>query len=56
VANNQNEVRPYLIRLITTIACGVVVMVTAATWAWNRYGARLETAPPLPAGKPEIIR
>lgn len=56
MANNQNEVRPYLIRLVATIACGVVLMVSAATWAWHRYGARLETAPPLPPGKPEIIR
>lgn len=56
MANTPNEVRPYVIRMIATIACGLVLMVSAATWAWFEYGARLETAPPLPPGKPEMTR
>lgn len=51
-----SEVRPYLIRLIALILLGVALMVTAAVWAWNEYGVRLESAPPLPPGKPEIKR
>lgn len=51
-----NEVRPYLIRLVGLIVLGLVLMVSAAVFAWNRYGVRLETAPPLPPGKPEMNR
>lgn len=48
----QNEVRPYLIRLVSIILCGVVLMATVATWAYRTYGAKLDTAPPLPDGTP----
>lgn len=46
----------YLIRLVALIALGLVLMVSAAVFAWHRYGARLESAPPLPPGKPEMNR
>ncbi len=51
---SQSEVRPYLKRLIATILCGVILMATTAVWAWNRYGGKLETAPPLPEGTPPM--
>jgi hypothetical protein len=48
----QNEVRPYLVRLVSTIAVGILVMTSVATWAWHHYGKRLADAPPLPSGTP----
>jgi len=49
-----SEVRPYLKRLVLAILLGVVVMASTAVWAWNTYGTRLESAPPLPSGVPPI--
>lgn len=51
-----SEVRSYLKRLILSIVLGVIAMSTAAIWAYRTYGARLSEAPPLPAGKPPVVR
>lgn len=48
------EVRAYLKRLIISILVGIVLMSTTAVWAWNKYGARLKDAPPLPEGTPPM--
>ena len=50
----MSEVKPYLRRLIASIVVGIVLMATTAIWAWNKYGGKLETAPPLPSGTPPI--
>lgn len=54
MTDSPSEVRPYLKRLLISIAVGVVCMVTAVVWAWNTYGKRLESAPPLPPGSPPL--
>jgi hypothetical protein len=46
------EVRAYLKRLLLAIFLGIVIVGSTAVWAWNKYGKRLEDAPPLPAGEP----
>lgn len=48
------EVRAYLKRLIFAIVVGIVLMSSTAIWAWNKYGARLADAPPLPEGTPPL--
>lgn len=48
------EVRAYLKRLILSILVGVLLMSVTAIWAWNKYGARLKDAPPLPEGTPPM--
>ncbi len=49
-----SEVRAYLRRLLLLIGLGLLLMITAAVWAWHTYGKRLETAPPLPADTPPV--
>lgn len=49
-----SEVRPYLKRLLLTILVGMVVMASTAVWAYQTYGKKLETAPPLPSGTPPM--
>lgn len=49
-----SEVRPYLKRLFAAILLGILMMSAAAVWAWNTYGAKLESAPPLPSGTPPL--
>ncbi len=49
-----SEVRPYLKRLLLSIAIGVICMASAAVWSWKTYGKKLETAPPLPSGSPPL--
>ncbi len=53
-AKQPSEVRPYLKRLFAAIALGIVTMTIAAVWAWNTYGTKLESAPPLPSGTPPM--
>jgi hypothetical protein len=49
-----DEVRGYLRRLLLTIAAGVLLMATAAVWAYRTYGQKLDTAAPLPSGTPPM--
>lgn len=49
-----SEVRPYLKRLFAAILLGILMMSAAAVWAWNTYGGKLESAPPLPSGTPPL--
>jgi len=49
-----DEVRRYLRRLLLTLAVGVVLMATAAVWAYRTYGRKLDTAAPLPSGTPPM--
>lgn len=49
-----SEVQAYVRRLVALIFVGIVLMTSAAVWAWNTYGGRLETAPPLPEGTPPM--
>jgi hypothetical protein len=49
-----DEVRSYLRRLLLTIGVGVVLMATAAVWAYQTYGKKLDTRAPLPAGIPPM--
>jgi hypothetical protein len=49
-----SEVRPYLIRLVSLIIAGVILMASVAVYAWNTFGARLSEAPPLPPGTPPL--
>jgi len=49
-----DEVRHYLRRLLLSISIGVVLMATAAIWAYLTYGKRLETRAPLPKGAPPM--
>jgi len=49
-----DEVKRYVRRLLLTISIGVVLMATAATWAYRTYGKKLETTAPLPAGTPPM--
>jgi|GEM_PF-2225240 len=49
-----DEVRRYLRRLLLTLAVGVVLMATAAVWAYRTYGQKLDTAAPLPSGTPPM--
>jgi hypothetical protein len=48
----MSEVRPYLKRLLAVIFVGIVMMASTAWFAWNKYGQRLKTAPPLPEPAP----
>lgn len=48
------EVRAYLKRLLLSILVGILLMSSTAIWAWNKYGARLKDAPPLPEGTPPM--
>lgn len=50
----NDEVKSYVRRLLITIAVGVVLMASAATWAFLTYGKKLETRAPLPAGTPPM--
>lgn len=50
----MSEVKPYLKRLVAFIVVGIVLMAATAVWAWNKYGSKLEDAPPLPSGTPPI--
>lgn len=50
----MSEVRTYLRKLLIAIFCGIALMATTAIWAWNKYGAKLENAPPLPSGIPPM--
>lgn len=46
------EVRSYLRRLLITISVGIILMASAAVWAYQTYGKKLDTAPPLPPAPP----
>lgn len=48
------EVRAYLRRLLLAIAIGIACMVATVVWAYQTYGTRLESAPPLPEGSPPL--
>lgn len=48
------EVRPYVVRLVLLVICGVMVMAGVAFWAWMTYGEKLENRPALPEGKPPL--
>jgi len=50
----SDEVRNYLRRLLILIAIGVVLMASAAIWAYRTYGQKLDSAAPLPTGTPPI--
>jgi hypothetical protein len=52
--SGASEVRPYLRRLLLSIAVGIVVMATTAVLAYRAYGGRLADAPPLPSGSPPL--
>lgn len=49
-----SEVKAYLRKLLTAIFIGIVLMATTATIAWNKYGKKLDQAPPLPSGTPPL--
>lgn len=53
-SRSVSEVRSYVRKLVALIVVGVILMTSAAVWAWNVYGKRLETAPPLPEGAPPV--
>jgi hypothetical protein len=42
----DREVASYLRRLIAFLVLGLVVMATAAIWAWSRYGPKSGAANP----------
>jgi len=48
----MSEVRPYLKRLLAVIFVGIVMMASTAFFAWNKYGQKLRSAPPLPEPAP----
>ena len=48
------QVRPYLRRLLSAMLLGVIIMASTAIWAWNKYGKKLQDAPPLPEGVPPM--
>lgn len=50
----ESEVRSYVRRLILSIFVGIVLMTSSAIWAWHKYGAKLDQAPPLPPGSPPM--
>jgi len=47
-----SEVQPYFRRLLALILLGIVMMASAALWAWHKYGQKLKDAPALPEPKP----
>jgi hypothetical protein len=49
-----SEVKAYLRKLLLAIFVGIVLMATTATIAWNKYGKKLDQAPPLPSGTPPL--
>jgi hypothetical protein len=52
--DSGDEVKSYVRRLLLVIFLGVVLMASAATWAFLTYGKKLERAAPLPAGAPPM--
>lgn len=52
--DSGDEVKSYVRRLLLVIFIGVVLMASAATWAFLTYGKKLESAAPLPPGTPPM--
>ena len=49
-----DEVKRYMRRLLLTISVGIVLMASAAVWAYRTYGKKLDTTAPLPRGTPPM--
>jgi hypothetical protein len=50
----NDEVKSYVRRLLLMISIGIVLMASAATWAFLTYGKKLRTTAPLPSGTPPM--